>query len=308
VDDFELDRQDGDIKVPAVGALGGLLDPATFTSGQEGATTGSAWYGEGASPMPRVQGGLLDPWTFPVNSQHGDEGSGPDLKLPSPQVSGQLDPNPHAEALNGVQGSAPDDVMVINGQRYRVISAKTFNPALSNGKTIMPSPDVMTAASRGASTVGVVKGDDENGGYIAKFAQEPTAADVDPKTGLAALRFAPMVFRPSAGLKPSATDTAHLLHMLMPSNAEAGIHGHIDSEPSGFVDSTLDNHGYGDTQSLTLQNAVPMATVSHGQVGWHVLDDGQLKFIYPEGAMSEDQIHLIQYNLNNEQKLFHIGK
>jgi hypothetical protein len=44
--------------------------------------------------------------------------------------------------------------------------------------------------------------------------------------------------------------------------------------------------------------------VSDGQVGWHVLDGGRLKFIYPTGSMSQEQIDLMQQNLNYEQGKF----
>jgi hypothetical protein len=133
-------------------------------------------------------------------------------------------------------------------------------------------------------------------------------ADADPQTGLVtALRFKPMVLRPSSGVKSGVTDTANLLRIALPGNALAGMHGHIDSGPEasdGFVDSHLDADGYGDTMSLSGMNPVPMATVSHGQVGWHVLDRGQLKFIYPEGAMSPGQIRQMQENLDKEQRKF----
>lgn len=49
---------------------------------------------------------------------------------------------------------------------------------------------------------------------------------------------------------------------------------------------------------------VPTATVSHGQVGWHILDNGQLKFLYPAGSMTSSQIKEMQQNLDQEQKKF----
>ncbi len=172
----------------------------------------------------------------------------------------------------------------------------------------MPSPEVMAAAAAGASTVAVPNGSDERGGYIVEFPQAPTGADADPNTGLVtALRFKPMVLRPSSGVKPGATDSVNTLTIPIPANAEAGIHGHIDSGPEasdGFVDSVAANKGYGDTMALSLGFPVPMATVSRGQVGWHVLDRGQLKFIYPQGAMSPSEMRQMQQNLDKEQLQF----
>ena len=92
----------------------------------------------------------------------------------------------------------------------------------------------------------------------------------------------------------------------IPQNAMGVIHGHIDggaNKSNGMVDAPKLNGGYGDTQSL--KAGIPTATVSQGQVGWHEINNGQLQFSYPQGAMSGGQERQIQRNLNNEQKLFH---
>jgi hypothetical protein len=70
----------------------------------------------------------------------------------------------------------------------------------------------------------------------------------------------------------------------------------------GMVDRPDLNYGYGDTESLTF--GIPTATVSHGYVGWHEIDHGQLIFTYPLGALSKHQEDLIQTYLNSEQYLF----
>gem|GEM_PF-4312126 len=47
-----------------------------------------------------------------------------------------------------------------------------------------------------------------------------------------------------------------------------------------------------------------MATVSRGQVGWHEMQDGQLQFTYPAGALNGSQNQQMQNNLNVEQLNF----
>jgi hypothetical protein len=71
-----------------------------------------------------------------------------------------------------------------------------------------------------------------------------------------------------------------------------------------MVDAPKLNGGYGDTQSL--KAGIPTATVSQGQVGWHEINNGQLQFSYPQGALNNSQQNQMQRNWNNEQKLFHI--
>lgn len=85
------------------------------------------------------------------------------------------------------------------------------------------------------------------------------------------------------------------------------MHGHIDTGPDaseGMVDAPSLNGGYGDTASLALRRPIPMATVSHGQVGWHEIQNGQLTFTAPLGALNTVQQAMIQKNLNAEQDLF----
>lgn len=69
-----------------------------------------------------------------------------------------------------------------------------------------------------------------------------------------------------------------------------------------MVDDPASNGGYGDTQSL--KAGMPMATVSHGQVGWHEMQNGKLEFTYPGGALNGSQNQQMQSNLNVEQLSF----
>jgi hypothetical protein len=69
-----------------------------------------------------------------------------------------------------------------------------------------------------------------------------------------------------------------------------------------MVDDPASNGGYGDTQGL--KAGLPEATVSQGQVGWHGIDNGQLQFTYPAGALNGGQNKQMQSNLNVEQLRF----
>ncbi len=124
----------------------------------------------------------------------------------------------------------------------------------------------------------------------------------------------PTVFTPTLGAaRPGSGNGYDNAHMLLPANALAVEHGHIDDGPAapdgtpirsdGMVDNTFAEGGFGDTDSLFKLN-IPTATVSEGRVGWHGIDKGQLKFIYPQGSMTPEQIKLMQQNLDSEQNLF----
>nr|WP_146203576.1 hypothetical protein [Fulvimonas soli] len=109
----------------------------------------------------------------------------------------------------------------------------------------------------------------------------------------------------SGDTKSGETVTARTASTTIPSSAVAGIHGHIDNGPhrsNGMVDDPKSNGNYGDTQSL--RAGMPMATVSRGQVGWHEMQDGQLQFTYPAGALNGSQNQQMQNNLNVEQLNF----
>lgn len=101
------------------------------------------------------------------------------------------------------------------------------------------------------------------------------------------------------------TATGSTASAKIPANAVAVTHGHIDSGPNrstGMVDDPASNGGYGDTQGL--KAGLPEATVSHGQVGWHEIKNGQLQFSYPAGALNGGQNKQMQSNLDVEQLRF----
>jgi hypothetical protein len=90
-----------------------------------------------------------------------------------------------------------------------------------------------------------------------------------------------------------------------PSDTVAIAHGHIDGgghSSNGMVDDPASNGGLGDGSGL--KAGVPVATVSHGQVGWHEMKDGRLQFSAPVGAMTPKQMDQMQRNLNVEQTHF----
>jgi len=154
----------------------------------------------------------------------------------------------------------------------------------------MPTPADSAAAMMGKSLVAVHDGSDERAGYIGG----------DPSR---------VVRLPGrAGSFDSADGQTVDAFKYRPPPGYALIHGHIDTgeyASDGFVDNTGKfKTGYGDTSPLTGAQPEPNATVSHGQIGWHVLDNGQLKFLYPAGSMSPSQIETMQQNLDHEQLNF----
>jgi RHS repeat-associated protein len=167
------------------------------------------------------------------------------------------------------------------------ITADTYNPATSTHQTIVAGPPVKEAAEQGKSVVAVHSGSQEKLGFVVQGSDGKLSVQSasDTKTGETA-----------TGSTASAT---------IPSDAVAGIHGHIDSGPNqsnGMVDDPKSNGNYGDTQSL--KAGIPMATVSQGQVGWHEMQNGQLQFSYPGGALNGSQSQQMQSNLNVEQLNF----
>jgi hypothetical protein len=179
--------------------------------------------------------------------------------------------------------------MELQGAAMCTITADTFKLEKSNHQTTVASPEVREAADAGKSQVAVPSGDKEKVGFIVK------GADGKPE------------FKSASNVKPGSTDTGTTASAKIPEGAEAVIHGHIDSGPkrsNGMVDDPKSNVGLGDTQPL--KAGLPNATVSHGQIGWHEIVNGQLQFTYPDGALSSIQNAEMQRNLNNEQQLFQV--
>lgn len=169
-----------------------------------------------------------------------------------------------------------------------VITADTYNPAKSNGQTTLASPDLRSAGNAAVPQFTVKSGSKESLGFFVPDANGKPVA------------------QPAQGMTNTSNSTGATASAAIPQNALGVIHGHIDggaNKSNGMVDAPKLNGGYGDTQSL--KAGIPTATISQGQVGWHEINNGQLQFSYPQGAVNGGQEKQLQRNLNNEQKLFH---
>lgn len=167
------------------------------------------------------------------------------------------------------------------------ITADTYSAAKSNGQTALASPSMRAAANAAVPQFTVKSGSEESLGFIMSGTNGEMTA------------------QSAQGVQTTSSGAGATAATAIVQGAVGVIHGHIDGGPhmsDGMVDAPELNGGYGDTQPL--KAGLPTATVSHGQVGWHEINNGQLQFSYPEGAMSSDQEGKIQNNLNNEQKLF----
>jgi hypothetical protein len=160
------------------------------------------------------------------------------------------------------------------------------------------------------SQVAVPRGEYERAGFVGQMPVGLTPADADPRTGLVT-RLPTRLTTVQAPGTPGGNDDADTVTYLRPFGS-VPIHGHIDSRPAGSTqqpsDGMLDKvdlgKGLGDSWSLQGNDPEALGTVSHGQIGWHVLDNGQLKFLYPPGSMTPFQIQEMQKNLNREQQKF----
>ena len=261
------------------------------SGGADSADSGSG--AEGGAPTPQINGGLLGPKTFP-NQWAPAVTDGPAIQPQAPAITGPLMTDAHVQDILNAQAKLPPvpphpETWSVNGQPYLAISARTFDPTRSNNVTSMPSSDDSAAAMAGRSQVAVPVGDAERGGYIAH-----SPSRVVPVTGA-----------------PGSNDRFDTVTYYQPMGLPS-IHGHIDKRPSGsselpsdgFVDSTEAARGLGDAWTLYGAHPQPLATVSHDKVGWHVLDNGQLKFLYPPGSMTSSQITEMQRTLDQEQRKF----
>jgi hypothetical protein len=107
---------------------------------------------------------------------------------------------------------------------------------------------------------------------------------------------------PESKVKTGSSAGADFASAVFPKDSVAGVHWHRDRGSDGFVDDPRESP-YGDT--ALLKYGRPMATVYQGEVGWHVIENGRLKFIYPAGTMTQSQVDQMQRNLNAEQKKFY---
>jgi len=174
-------------------------------------------------------------------------------------------------------------------------TADTFNAAHSNGQTTLPTPAMKQAATAGAGAMASPGPNAQPGQESAGTLHQEANGDitVQPQTG-------------QSGSTATGNTTTVTFHG--PSDV-AGIHGHIDSGPNasnGMVDDPKSNGNYGDTASLALPHPRPMATVSHGKVGWHGISNGRVQYQFLQGAMTPAQIQQMQQNLDIEQGNFQI--
>ncbi|MFC3655410.1 hypothetical protein FZ025_14700 [Xanthomonas hyacinthi] len=183
----------------------------------------------------------------------------------------------------------PDGRAVSCANNSCTMTSDTFNAAKSNGSTALASPDLKAAGNAAVPQFTVQSGSKESLGFFVPDASGKPVA------------------QPAAGVQTGSKSGGNTASAAIPKGAMGVIHGHIDggaNKSNGMVDAPKLNGGYGDTQSL--KAGIPTATVSQGQVGWHEINNGQLQFSYPQGALNNGQESQMQRNLNNEQKLFHI--
>lgn len=76
----------------------------------------------------------------------------------------------------------------------------------------------------------------------------------------------------------------------------AGIHGHLADK---ITDVPSDNHGYGDTQSLTIGK--PMYTIQQNRIGVHDSPNGVLRFEMIRGQLTPAEAKITMINLDLEQ-------
>ncbi|MES2496806.1 MAG: hypothetical protein V4618_11870 [Pseudomonadota bacterium] len=204
----------------------------------------------------------------------------------------------------------------IGGVDYDVISANTYDPARSNGRTGIPNADMIATMNADKRQIAVT---------------DPRAID-EAATRIIRL---PIDFRGQFDNRPASeknlpltnpkSDMLYSLPVIDPETKKRGRastlrfgklsdgtvalgHGHIDKGPEqsdGVIDVWDPSQDlYGDVESLLGDNPMPMATVSNGRVGWHQLDNGRVQFMYPSGLLSKHEVDAIQANLDKQQRMF----
>ncbi|MFD2500585.1 hypothetical protein ACFSTI_19350 [Rhizorhabdus histidinilytica] len=226
-----------------------------------------------------------------------------------------------ATAVRGsvAKGDKGSDVVrtrkTIGGSDYYVISANTYDPALSNGKTAIPNADMIATMNSSGKDIAVRGQGPEKGAFIVR-----ALLDFSPKADdrPASERNLPLIkpkremYYPMLALsaEPGSTNTANTLSFRhIPVGTVAIGHGHPDGDSLGMIDDW--NPSYkpdpiiGDVSSLLRGDPMPMATVSKGRIGWHQMENGRLQFMYPvEMNFSNYEAEKIQENLDRQQFLF----
>lgn len=236
------------------------------------------------------------------------------------RLDGRSAPPTEEIVATGARRSAGDDTKgrvattrkTIGGIDYDVISANSYDPALSNGKTAIPNADMITALKADIGQVAVTDGGPERATRIIRL---PLDFSGKPDNRPAAERNLPLTNSkgeiyysvPALGAKAKSVGDADTLRFVRLPGTVAFGHGHIDGASDGMIDKWEPSRElYGDIGSLREPEPVPMATVSEGRIGWRQLDNGRLQFMYPSGTILDDgdEAHAIQENLNRQQSLF----
>jgi hypothetical protein len=201
----------------------------------------------------------------------------------------------------------------IGGIDYHVMSANTYDPERSNGKTAIPNAEMIAATNANIRQMAVPDAGPERGAYTIRLPLDFSAGSDDRPVGERNLPLTnpkgEMYYSvPALGAEPGKTRTANTLNFgkeLLVGTVALG-HGHPDGDSNGMVDDVNPElKNYGDIKSFLIDNPIPMATVSEGRVGWHQLEDGKIQFMYPVGTkMGNREAAAIQRNLDRQQSLF----
>lgn len=223
-------------------------------------------------------------------------------------------------AETGATGGAARSRKTIGGIDYEVISANTYDPARSNGKTVMPNAEIIAAMNADKRQVAVADRGPERATRIARL---PIYFGAQPDDRPAKERNLPLTNPkpemyysvPAFNTKAKSRGDVDTLQFSPVAGLVAYGHGHIDGTSDGMIDKWDPSRGlHGDIESLRTENPVPMATVSEGRIGWHQLENGRLQFMYPVGSYSETEkdrnkerrmTQEMQKNLDLQQSLFH---
>lgn len=272
---------------------------------------GAKLTGEGKSQQQRVQAGILD-WSELDRGVRG--------RLSALSAEG-AEPLISSRSLPNLERDEQQKVTVgrktIGGKDYYVISANTYDPALSNGKMAIPNADMIATMTADMRQTAVTDRGPEKATRIVRL---PWDFSAKPENGPVSERNLPLTNPkaemyysvPTFGTKAKSIGNADTLRFGAVPGTVAFGHGHRDGISDGMIDEwDPGNDLYGDVESLRGGDPLPMATVSEGRIGWHQLDNGRVQFMYPVGSYSPKEEkeerrmrERIQKNLDHEQSLF----